>query len=47
MRWAACWRHITDTLQAGGPDNEAYNEAVERLTAEIWRKGIDREAEDD
>ena len=39
--------HITDTLQAGGPNNLAYNEAVERLTAEIWRTDIEQQAEDD
>jgi hypothetical protein len=39
--------HITDTLKAGAPNNEAYNEAVERLTAEIWRAEVEREAEDD
>ncbi len=39
--------HITDTLQGGGPNNEAYNEAVERLTAESWRTDFEREAEDE
>jgi hypothetical protein len=39
--------HINDTLKAGGPNNEAYNEAVERLTAETWRADFEREAEDD
>ena len=39
--------HITDTLKASGPNNEAYNEAVERLTAESWRADFGPEAEDD
>jgi hypothetical protein len=39
--------HINDTLKAGAPNNEAYDEAVERLTAESWRTGIEREAEDE
>jgi hypothetical protein len=39
--------HLTDTLKAGAPNNEAYNEAVERLTAESGRTDIGREAEDD
>lgn len=39
--------HITDTLRAGNPNNEAYNEAVERLTAESWRQDFEREAEDE
>lgn len=39
--------HINDTLKAGSPNNEAYNEAVERLTAEIWRADFGQEAEDE
>ena len=39
--------HINDTLKAGAPNNEAYNEAVERLTAESWRTDNEREEEDD
>ena len=29
--------HINDALRAGSPNIEAYNDAVERLTAESWR----------
>ncbi len=39
--------HITDTLKGGVANNEAYREAVERLTADIWRTDMEREAEDD
>jgi hypothetical protein len=39
--------HLTDTLQARAPNNEAYNEAVERLTAESWRRDFGRESEDE
>ncbi len=39
--------HITDMLQAGAPNNAAYNEAVERLTAESWRAEFGPDAEDD
>lgn len=39
--------HINDTLQAGSPNNKAYDEAVERLTAESWRADFGREAEDE
>ncbi|CAN5612174.1 hypothetical protein BH10PSE6_BH10PSE6_45620 [soil metagenome] len=39
--------HINDTLKAGAPNNEAYNEAVERLTAESWRREFGRQAEDE
>jgi hypothetical protein len=38
---------ITDTLKGGRPNNEAYNEEVERLTAESWRKDFGPEAEDE
>lgn len=37
--------HLNDTLKAGVPDNEAYNQAVERLTAESWRKDFGPDAE--
>lgn len=39
--------HITATLQAGAPNNAAFNEAVERLTAESWRAEFGPDAEDD
>lgn len=39
--------HLTDTLKAGAADNAAYNEAVERLTAESWRAEFGQETEDD
>lgn len=38
--------HLADASRAGGPNKEAYNEAVERLTAETWRTSIEAEAED-
>ncbi len=38
---------INDALKAGSPDNGAYHEEVERLTAESWRKEFGPEAEDD
>ena len=39
--------HINDALRAGSPNIEAYNDAVERLTAESWRADFGPEAEDD
>jgi hypothetical protein len=39
--------HINDTLRGGAPNNKAYDEAVERLTAESWRKDFGPEAEDE
>jgi len=39
--------HINDALKAGGSNSETYNEAVERLTAESWRKVVGPEAEDE
>jgi hypothetical protein len=39
--------HINETLKAGAPNNEAYKEAVERLTAESWRREFGPEAEDE
>lgn len=39
--------HIKDTLKGGAPANEAYNEAVERLTVESWRKDFGPQAEDE
>jgi len=39
--------HINDVLKGGRPDNEAYDEAVERLTVENWRKDFGPDAEDE
>lgn len=39
--------YLNDALKAGAPNNEAYNDEVERLTAESWRTSFEREAEDD
>jgi len=39
--------HIRDALKGGRPNNEAYYEEVERLTAESWRKRFGPEAEDE
>lgn len=39
--------HLTDTLKANAPNNEAYNAAVERLTAESWRAEFESTAEDE
>lgn len=39
--------HLNETLRAGAPNNEAYDEAVERLTAESWRKEFGGKAEDE
>lgn len=39
--------HLNDTLKAGAPNNKAYLEAVERLTAESWRREFGPEAEDE
>jgi len=37
--------HIMDMLKDGRPNNEAYYEEVEWLTAESWRKKFGPEAE--
>lgn len=39
--------HLAEKLQADGPNNETYYEALGRLTAESWRTNTEREAEDD
>lgn len=39
--------HITNTIKAGAANPEAYDEAVDRQTAELWRAEIERGAEDD
>ena len=39
--------HLAERSQAGSPNNEAYYQALGRLTAESWRSTIEREAEDD
>ena len=36
--------HINDALRAGSPNIEAYNDAVERLTAETWRRDFEQQA---
>lgn len=38
--------HVNNTLKAGAANNEAYNDAVERLTVESWRKDFGLEKED-
>jgi hypothetical protein len=38
--------HLHDALKAGAPNNGAYNEAVERLTAESWRTEFGPEADE-
>lgn len=39
--------HLNEMLKAGAPNNEAYNEAVERLTAESWRRDFGQQAADE
>jgi hypothetical protein len=39
--------HLHEVLKGGRPGNAAYNAAVERLTAESWRRDFGPEAEDD
>jgi hypothetical protein len=39
--------HLTDTLKAEAPNNDAYSAAVERLTAESWRAEFGSIAEDE
>jgi hypothetical protein len=39
--------YINDALRAGSPSIEAYNDAVERLTAESWRRDFAQEEEEE
>jgi hypothetical protein len=39
--------YITNTIKAGAPNPEAYNEAVDRQTAVLWLAEIERAAADD
>jgi len=39
--------HLHEALKAGRANSDAYNEAVERLTAESWRKAFGPEEEDE
>lgn len=39
--------HLAEKSRAGGANNEAYNQAVEQLTAETWRTSIEGKAEGD
>ncbi len=39
--------HLTETSKANAPNNDAYNAAVERLTAESWQAEFGSTAEDE